>query len=356
MGNRWRERFPGRLRALSRAAVVSSLGFILVNAASIVMANPARPAAPSVPLPLGRRTNVMVFAPHPDDEALAAGGLIREALRLGGTARIVVVTNGDSFRLAAERALQKVRLKPHDYLRFGRLRQDELHAAAAALGLPPDHVIALGFPDKGLAWLWLNREHQVFPYRSKATGARAVPYDGVWEAGAPYTAQALIRILAEIMDRYQPDVILAPSRGDLHPDHWATGLFVEAALDRARRDGHPWARSVKVYRYVIHREEWHRRQAVNVLATRLGIVPAGPLTGPWVRVDLTDDDLRAKRRAIAAHKSQVAVMPRFMYGFAQKSELFQAGPEPAALSATRLSSPAGGTAMPKTASGQLPGR
>lgn len=325
-----RERLPGRLRRLSRAALVSSLGFVLANAASIVLANPARPAAPSAPLPLARRTSLLVVAPHPDDEALACAGLIRETLRRGGRVRVVLVTNGDAFRLAAERALHKVRLKPEDYLRFGRQRREEARAAAAALGLAPDDVIALGFPDKGLAWLWLSREHQVFPYRSRATGARAVPYDDVWRPGAPYTAEALTDILADVMEHYRPDVIVAPGRADLHPDHWATGLFVDAALGEARRNGSPWARRVRVYRYVIHREEWHRRQAVNMLAMRLGVIPSGPLTGPWLRLDLTEEDLKAKRRAIAAHRSQVAVMPRFMNGFARTSELFQAEPEGAA--------------------------
>ncbi|MGA9544730.1 MAG: PIG-L family deacetylase, partial [Candidatus Sulfotelmatobacter sp.] len=39
---------------------------------------------------------ILVFAPHPDDEALMASGVIYSALQNGDTVNVVVMTNGDS--------------------------------------------------------------------------------------------------------------------------------------------------------------------------------------------------------------------------------------------------------------------
>jgi hypothetical protein len=44
-----------------------------------------------------RPIRLMVFAPHPDDETLAAGGLIQRVLARDGQVRVVFVTNGDGI-------------------------------------------------------------------------------------------------------------------------------------------------------------------------------------------------------------------------------------------------------------------
>ena len=38
---------------------------------------------------------ILVFAPHPDDEALMGAGIIKTALTNGDTVKVVVVCNGD---------------------------------------------------------------------------------------------------------------------------------------------------------------------------------------------------------------------------------------------------------------------
>jgi hypothetical protein len=42
-------------------------------------------------------TRLMLVAPHPDDETLAAGGLIQRVLAHRGQVRVVFVTNGDGY-------------------------------------------------------------------------------------------------------------------------------------------------------------------------------------------------------------------------------------------------------------------
>src|SRR6185436_13266441 len=39
---------------------------------------------------------IMVIAPHPDDEVLAAGGVIANAVQCGIPLRVIVATNGDA--------------------------------------------------------------------------------------------------------------------------------------------------------------------------------------------------------------------------------------------------------------------
>ena len=61
---------------------------------------------------LSAETRLMVFAPHPDDESLGAGGLIQRVLNSGGQVRVVFMTNGDGFPEVVEqgvaRAMEKI--------------------------------------------------------------------------------------------------------------------------------------------------------------------------------------------------------------------------------------------------------
>lgn len=45
--------------------------------------------------------HLLLLAPHPDDEVLAAAGLIRRTLEAGGRVSVVYLTSGDAFDLAA---------------------------------------------------------------------------------------------------------------------------------------------------------------------------------------------------------------------------------------------------------------
>ena len=48
------------------------------------------------PLTLDRDSRVMVIAPHPDDETLATGGLLQEAVAAASAVRVVYITDGDN--------------------------------------------------------------------------------------------------------------------------------------------------------------------------------------------------------------------------------------------------------------------
>src|SRR5512143_3590489 len=101
------------LACVARCASASEPG---AAAASVLNSAPRRPQldAPAAPPPpeirlpnahnllfakkelqVPSHLRLMVFAPHPDDETLGAGGLIQRVLATGGKVRVVFVTNGD---------------------------------------------------------------------------------------------------------------------------------------------------------------------------------------------------------------------------------------------------------------------
>ena len=182
----------------------------------------------------------LVVAPHPDDESLGVGGLIAEACRLGRPPVVAVLTDGGASHPGS-----------HDYPphRLAALRGKEVREAVALLGLPAENLVMLGAPDT------------------------AAPHEG--EAAA-----ALARRIALLATGC--GTILTSWRHDPHCDHVAAWRIAgeAAALCGAKLLEYPvWGWSLPVHEHL----------------------PDEPWSG-W-RLDVATH-LPAKRRAIAAHRSQ----------------------------------------------------
>ena len=135
------------------------------------------PYSPSA-LPVARE--VLVFAPHADDEVFGCGGTLALLVAAGASVRVVVVTDG---------ALGGVENGPG----LISLRQSESAAAALVLGYPEPENWAL--PDRGIRY-----------------------------------GEALVRrMLAEMGNA---DLVFAPHPGELHPDHQVVALACFEALQR----------------------------------------------------------------------------------------------------------------------------
>ena len=121
--------------------------------------------------------DVVVIAPHSDDETIAAFSLMQRWQRGGTVVRVVVVTDGAAShrnsgkwpkpRLIAERRLETLR-------------------AMRSIGIPQQRVRLLGFPDGGLDSL-------------SATERR--------------------RLVRALRHGREPDLVVIPSAYDSHPDH-----------------------------------------------------------------------------------------------------------------------------------------
>lgn len=92
----------------------------------------ARWAAALAPLALPVASSTIVVAPHPDDESLAAGGLISGLVAAGGRVRVVTVTGGEGSHRGHPGLVD--------------LRRDEQGRALAALGVT-EPAIRLDLPD-----------------------------------------------------------------------------------------------------------------------------------------------------------------------------------------------------------------
>jgi LmbE family N-acetylglucosaminyl deacetylase len=124
-----------------------------------------------------RDRRAVVIAPHPDDEVLAAGGLLALLARIGRETLVVAVTDGEASHRGSAN-WPRARLLDQ--------RPQESALALARLGQAGD-MLRLGLPDGGIA-------------RRSAT---------------------LVRRLEEVV---RPgDVLISTWRLDGHPDHEATG-------------------------------------------------------------------------------------------------------------------------------------
>ncbi|MBN2830786.1 MAG: PIG-L family deacetylase, partial [Candidatus Omnitrophica bacterium] len=66
--------------------------------------------------PFIRDERVLIFAPHPDDEAIACAGVIQEALSKGAKVKIVYLTHGEHNQFAFIVYKKRVILKTKEFI------------------------------------------------------------------------------------------------------------------------------------------------------------------------------------------------------------------------------------------------
>lgn len=129
------------------------------------------------------RDRAVVVAPHPDDEVLGTGALLRWLHHRGVPTTLVAVTDGEGSHARSTRITPAA---------LRRVRAEEREAALAALGVAPT-LVRLGLPDGAVA------------------------------AHGPALAEAL----AAHLDA--GTTVVAPWRHDGHPDHDAVGAAAATA-------------------------------------------------------------------------------------------------------------------------------
>lgn len=232
---------------------------------------------------------MVVFHAHPDDEAIATGGSMAKAAAEGHRVVLVVATRGERGEV------------PDGFLDRGeelwQRRVAETHAAAEVLGV--SRVEFLGYVDSGMAGTPANDDPRSF-----------------WKADVEEAAQRLAAILGE----EGADVVTAydENGGYGHPDHIQVH---RVGLRAAQLAGTP-----KVYMSTISRQD--ARQGLKE-AAELGIALPGELEPdqldlgvPLERITTTvdvGDFVEAKRKAMAAHASQISETSFFL---AMPPELF----------------------------------
>jgi LmbE family N-acetylglucosaminyl deacetylase len=202
----------------------------------------------SDPVTIVGQGDVLILAPHPDDEALGCGGLIAALSAIRRPPMVVVLTDGSGSHPGSA-----AYPPPH----LAALRRKETAAAAEALGLPADRLMFLELPDGG-------------------------------------AAGQVMRAAERLAELPRPGAILATWGHDPHPDHVAAAAI---AQQLGTLLGPP---APRLLAYPV----WGLGFAHTL--PRFPIPPAPHLSRPprGLRLDIAAH-LPAKRRAIAAHASQV---------------------------------------------------
>jgi len=263
-------------------------------------------------------TRLLIFAPHPDDEVLVAGGLIQQVREAAGTVHVVYITSGDAYT-------QSVKIEEHvanptttDYRDYGQQRESEARMAMRILGVGAWSLTFLGFPNAGLNRLmstyWSERHTA---YRSPFTRRQRPAQSERFIPDTEYRGEDLTQELAEIIGDFRPSLILVPRAEEQNGDHCATWFFVADALGDVTRV-QPRFRTDLVT-YIVHYNAWPVEDDDPVLKPPDDL-DAG--VSGWISAPLSDDQVTAKREAVHKYRSQMTVMGWFLDGFVRRNEVF----------------------------------
>lgn len=260
---------------------------------------------------------ILVLVPHPDDEVLAAAGVIQRSVEMGLPVKVVYFTNGDYNEGSFALYFRRISLDPDESLRGGYVRYAESLASMADLGVPASQVVFLGYPDFGTRDIWLSHWGNRPPYRARFTRRNAVPYRHSQSPGAPYRGENILQDLSAILIGFKPTKIFTSHPGDEHPDHQALPLFLDVALWNLEDEiGQP-----QVYYFITHYGRWPEPK---------GLDPAWPNNPPakfdvgnrWYAFALTKAEIEHKLAALKAHSTQWGSGRLFLESLVRRNESF----------------------------------
>ncbi len=266
---------------------------------------------------------ILIFAPHPDDEAIGCAGIIQEALRVGADIHIVYLTNGDNNQLAFMVYEKRLTFRKGEFLYMGEVRREEAIAAMKLLGLPEENLIFLGYPDFGTFSIFRYFWQADKPYKSMLTRVSHVPYKTNLSFGASYDGESILRDMENILKQYKPNKIFVSHPIDTNSDHKTMYLFLKIALSDLRKE----LPLPEVYSYLIHFKGWPLPRRYH---PELELLPPKEFNGSktrWFRHELSPQDLERKYNAIFCYKSQTQSSAFYLLSFARKNELFGVYPD-----------------------------
>lgn len=238
-----------------------------MSAGVFTVADPGQPGPGG--LAFGPASRLLVVAPHPDDETIAAAGLMQEAHGAGAAVQVWLLTDGDNNPWPQRWSERRWRIDPAARQRWGGRRRAESRAALQRLGLDPAGTLqAFGWPDGGLTDRFV-----------------ADP------AG-------LVASLATSLWRFAPTDLVIPAVTDRHPDHGMAGLLMILAMGQA-------GLAPRLLSYRVHGGQ--------------------PPDGALLR-ELDDGHWAAKQQAVAAYATQMLLTGPRLRRMASRREAFLADP------------------------------
>jgi LmbE family N-acetylglucosaminyl deacetylase len=259
---------------------------------------------------------ILVFAPHPDDEVLGAGGVIQRAVSMHLPIKIVFFTYGDSNQWSFLLYRKHPVVFPGAVKTMGLVRHDEAVNASRILGVGAKDLVFLGYPDFGTLNIWYYHWDQRPPYRSIMTRVTSVPYKDAFRFGAPYKGEEIVRDLRSILKDFKPTKIFVSHPADHNGDHLSLYLYLRVALWDEGMEG-----GVELYPYLIHYLTWPKPKGFH---PEISLTPPAALADSenWRQYPLTPLQMETKKKALQAHQSQYFSSPRYLKSFVKFNELF----------------------------------
>lgn len=191
-----------------------------------------------------KNQKLLIVSPHPDDEVLGCGGLIKKIKDAGGEVYVLFLTVGDTQEYSARGVSN------------GHERVSEISRAAKFLKYDNYQILFEG-----------NTFH--------------LRLDSVPQID-------LVSKIEESLNRIKPTIVAMPPRQDYNQDHRAAAQALISATRPAPEDFKPFQKLVLTY------------ESVPVANWAYPQVDA-----PNFFIPLTEDELKAKLKALSLYKSQV---------------------------------------------------
>lgn len=274
--------------------LILSLMVIIFSYSQLPIYPPDCPTGPSI----NAGDRVLVVAPHPDDEVICNGGVIRYAVENQIPVKVVVVTDGNDTKTSP------------------LIRHNETINGTKILGLGEDNVTFLGYKDGSLRNLLNDNWNYSNPFTA-SDGSKKVMYPYAFDENATYCGANLAENLETIIMDFKPTIIIYPSGDDEQFDHQATSGFIEYTTQETGYNG-------TKYTYLLHLPpNWPSPRSYY---PEYYLVPPKQLVGvengpEWFAFNLTTFQERLKEQSLQSYKTQI-VPSSYLLSFLRKNELF----------------------------------
>jgi LmbE family N-acetylglucosaminyl deacetylase len=259
---------------------------------------------------------ILVLVPHPDDDILSTAGTVQQALAMGLPVKVVFFTNGDYNETSFALYRKEITLDPTEALRLGETRREEALAAQSILGVKPEQVGFLGYPDGGGLEIFEKHWGESPPYRALLSGETSVFYTFAQSLDAPFKGESIVSDIKEVLSDFRPTKVFTSHPGDVHPDHQTLPLYLQLALWDLAGEITP-----EVYHFITHYGRWPQPR---------GYQPEHPLEPPaqydaenrWRILPITPEQRQKKLQALQAHKTQWGSGQAYLESVVRANELF----------------------------------
>ncbi|UCF29276.1 MAG: PIG-L family deacetylase, partial [Chloroflexota bacterium] len=267
-------------------------------------------------LELQDNDRLLVLVPHPDDDILSTAGVVQQALSKGLPVKVVFFTNGDYNETSFALYRKEITLDQTEALRLGETRREEALAAQGILGVSPEQVVFLGYPDGGGLEIFQQHWGESESYRALLSGQNSVVYTFAQTPNSPFKGESIVADIKQVVSDFQPTKIFTSHPGDVHPDHQTLPLYLQVALWELGEEIAP-----EVYHFITHYGGWPQPR---------GYQPEHPLEPPaqydvgnrWRIFPITIEQREKKLQALQAHKTQWGSGQPYLESVVRANELF----------------------------------